>query len=138
LGARRPPVGVGPRGTARTQCPTMEWATMAVSSFVAPRAVNGGGGAKGARSRACLAKGRERRRRGQRRPRAPAQPGPWPPPRSETRRGTRAGARDRRGARGSSRFSGWGYGDNVWFEDRWMIAPLCDERLTMLCGLILG
>jgi hypothetical protein len=28
--------------------------------------------------------------------------------------------------------------DHLWFEDRWMVAPLCDERLTMLCGLILG
>jgi hypothetical protein len=27
---------------------------------------------------------------------------------------------------------------HVWFEDRWMVAPLCDERLTTLCGLILG
>jgi hypothetical protein len=26
----------------------------------------------------------------------------------------------------------------VWFEDRWMVASLCDELLTMLCGLILG
>jgi hypothetical protein len=28
--------------------------------------------------------------------------------------------------------------DHVWFEDRWMVAPLCDEWLTTLCGLILG
>jgi hypothetical protein len=28
--------------------------------------------------------------------------------------------------------------DHVWFEDRWMVASLCDEWLTMLCGLILG
>jgi hypothetical protein len=28
--------------------------------------------------------------------------------------------------------------DHVWFEDRWMVASLCDERLTTLCGLILG
>jgi hypothetical protein len=28
--------------------------------------------------------------------------------------------------------------DHVWFEDRWMVAPLCDELLTTLCGLILG
>jgi hypothetical protein len=28
--------------------------------------------------------------------------------------------------------------DRVWFEDRWMVASLCDERLTMLRGLILG
>jgi hypothetical protein len=28
--------------------------------------------------------------------------------------------------------------DHVWFEDRWMIASLCDEWLTTLCGLILG
>jgi hypothetical protein len=27
--------------------------------------------------------------------------------------------------------------DHVWFEDRWMVASLCDESLTMLCGLIL-
>jgi hypothetical protein len=26
----------------------------------------------------------------------------------------------------------------VWFEDRWMVASLCDEWLTALCGLILG
>jgi hypothetical protein len=26
----------------------------------------------------------------------------------------------------------------VWFEDRWMVASLCDEWLTTLCGLILG
>jgi hypothetical protein len=30
------------------------------------------------------------------------------------------------------------YEDHVWFEDRWMVASLCDEWLTMLCGLILG
>jgi hypothetical protein len=28
--------------------------------------------------------------------------------------------------------------DHVWFEDRWMVATLCDEWLTTLCGLILG
>jgi hypothetical protein len=28
--------------------------------------------------------------------------------------------------------------DHVWFEDQWMVASLCDERLTTLCGLILG
>jgi hypothetical protein len=28
--------------------------------------------------------------------------------------------------------------DHVWFEDRWLVAFLCDERLTTLCGLILG
>jgi hypothetical protein len=28
--------------------------------------------------------------------------------------------------------------DHVWFEDRWMVASLCDECLTTLCGLILG
>jgi hypothetical protein len=28
--------------------------------------------------------------------------------------------------------------DHVWFEDRWMVASLCDESLTTLCGLILG
>jgi hypothetical protein len=28
--------------------------------------------------------------------------------------------------------------DHVWFEDRWMVASLCDEGLTTLCGLILG
>jgi hypothetical protein len=28
--------------------------------------------------------------------------------------------------------------DHVWFEDRWMVASLCDEWLKMLCGLILG
>jgi hypothetical protein len=28
--------------------------------------------------------------------------------------------------------------DHVWFEDQWMIASLCDEWLTTLCGLILG
>jgi hypothetical protein len=28
--------------------------------------------------------------------------------------------------------------DPVWFEDRWLVASLCDEGLTMLCGLILG
>jgi hypothetical protein len=28
--------------------------------------------------------------------------------------------------------------DHVWFEDRWMVTSLCDEWLTMLCGLILG
>jgi hypothetical protein len=28
--------------------------------------------------------------------------------------------------------------DHVWFEDRWMVASLCDERLTTSCGLILG
>jgi hypothetical protein len=28
--------------------------------------------------------------------------------------------------------------DHVWFEDRWMVASLCDEWLTMLCGLILS
>jgi hypothetical protein len=28
--------------------------------------------------------------------------------------------------------------DNVWFDDRWMVASLCDEWLTTLCGLILG
>jgi hypothetical protein len=27
---------------------------------------------------------------------------------------------------------------HVWFEDRWMVASLCDEWLTMLCGLIIG
>jgi hypothetical protein len=25
--------------------------------------------------------------------------------------------------------------DHVWFEDQWMVASWCDERLTMLCGL---
>jgi uncharacterized protein YegJ (DUF2314 family) len=28
--------------------------------------------------------------------------------------------------------------DHVWFEDRWIVASLCDEWLTTLCGLILG
>jgi hypothetical protein len=28
--------------------------------------------------------------------------------------------------------------DHVWFEDRWMVASLCDDWLTTLCGLILG
>jgi hypothetical protein len=28
--------------------------------------------------------------------------------------------------------------DHVWFEDRWMVASLCDEWLTTLCELILG
>jgi hypothetical protein len=28
--------------------------------------------------------------------------------------------------------------DHVLFEDRWMVASLCDEWLTTLCGLILG
>jgi hypothetical protein len=28
--------------------------------------------------------------------------------------------------------------DHVWFEDRWMVASLCDECLTTLYGLILG
>jgi hypothetical protein len=28
--------------------------------------------------------------------------------------------------------------DHVWFEDRWMVASLCDEWLTTLCRLILG
>jgi hypothetical protein len=28
--------------------------------------------------------------------------------------------------------------DHVWFEDRWMVASLCDESLTTLCGLIFG
>jgi hypothetical protein len=28
--------------------------------------------------------------------------------------------------------------DHVWFEDLWMVASLCDEWLTTLCGLILG
>jgi hypothetical protein len=28
--------------------------------------------------------------------------------------------------------------DHVWFEDWWMVASLCDEWLTTLCGLILG
>jgi hypothetical protein len=28
--------------------------------------------------------------------------------------------------------------DHVWFEDRWMVASLCDEWLTTLCGLMLG
>jgi hypothetical protein len=28
--------------------------------------------------------------------------------------------------------------DHVWFEDRWMVASLCDEWLKTLCGLILG
>jgi hypothetical protein len=28
--------------------------------------------------------------------------------------------------------------DHVWFKDRWMVASLRDERLTTLCGLILG
>jgi hypothetical protein len=28
--------------------------------------------------------------------------------------------------------------DHVWFEDRWMVASLCDGWLTTLCGLILG
>jgi hypothetical protein len=32
----------------------------------------------------------------------------------------------------------WPVEDHVWFEDRWMIASLCDEWLTMLCGLTLG
>jgi hypothetical protein len=32
----------------------------------------------------------------------------------------------------------WPSEDHVWFEDRWMVASLCDEWLTMLCGLILG
>jgi hypothetical protein len=27
--------------------------------------------------------------------------------------------------------------DHVWFNDRWMVASWCDERLTT-CGLILG
>jgi hypothetical protein len=27
--------------------------------------------------------------------------------------------------------------DHVWFEDRWMVASLCDEWLTTLCGLLL-
>jgi hypothetical protein len=27
--------------------------------------------------------------------------------------------------------------DHVWFEDRWMVASLCDEWLTMLCRLVL-
>jgi hypothetical protein len=28
--------------------------------------------------------------------------------------------------------------NHVWLEDRWMVASLCDEWLTTLCGLILG
>jgi hypothetical protein len=28
--------------------------------------------------------------------------------------------------------------DRVWFEDRWMVASLCDGWLTTLRGLILG
>jgi hypothetical protein len=28
--------------------------------------------------------------------------------------------------------------DHVWFEDRWMVASLCDEWLTTLYGRILG
>jgi hypothetical protein len=28
--------------------------------------------------------------------------------------------------------------DHVWFDDRWMVASLCDEWLTTLCGRILG
>jgi hypothetical protein len=28
--------------------------------------------------------------------------------------------------------------DHVLFEDRWMVASLCDEWLTAMCGLILG
>jgi hypothetical protein len=28
--------------------------------------------------------------------------------------------------------------DHVWFEDQWMVASLCDEWLTTLCGLTLG
>jgi hypothetical protein len=28
--------------------------------------------------------------------------------------------------------------DHMWFEDWWMVASLCDECLTTLCGLILG
>jgi hypothetical protein len=28
--------------------------------------------------------------------------------------------------------------DHVRFEDRWMVASWCDERLTILCGLIFG
>jgi hypothetical protein len=28
--------------------------------------------------------------------------------------------------------------DHLWFEDRWMVASLCDEWLAMLCELILG
>jgi hypothetical protein len=28
--------------------------------------------------------------------------------------------------------------DHVWFEDRCMVASLCDEWLTTFCGLILG
>jgi hypothetical protein len=32
----------------------------------------------------------------------------------------------------------YGDEDHVWFEDRWMVASLCDEWLTTLCGLILG
>ena len=27
---------------------------------------------------------------------------------------------------------------HVWFEDQWMVASWCDERLTTWCGLILG
>jgi hypothetical protein len=27
---------------------------------------------------------------------------------------------------------------HMWFEDWWMVASLCDEWLTTLCGLILG
>jgi hypothetical protein len=38
----------------------------------------------------------------------------------------------------SSRGSCIGSEDHVWFEDRWMVASLCDEWLTTLCGLILG
>jgi hypothetical protein len=28
--------------------------------------------------------------------------------------------------------------DHVWFEDRWMVASLCDEWLTTLCRLVIG
>jgi hypothetical protein len=28
--------------------------------------------------------------------------------------------------------------DHVWFEDQWMVASLCDEWLTTLCGLTLS
>jgi hypothetical protein len=28
--------------------------------------------------------------------------------------------------------------DHLLFEDRWMVASLCNEWLTTLCGLILG
>jgi hypothetical protein len=28
--------------------------------------------------------------------------------------------------------------DHVWFEDRWMVASLCDEWLSTLCGVIIG